>query len=292
MRYIIASSAAALLVMLSSPVGARAQHVHEAPSSAPAAPEASPPADSSPAPTSATDQGLPPFIPPVTEAMREAAFPDVGDHAVHGETTHVFVLADHLEWRVGEEGALSAEINGWVGRDLNRAWFRTETRATGDDVEHVRAELLFGRAVLRWWDLVAGVRQDLRSGPARTWAVFGVQGLAPYWFEVGATMYVGGGGRTEWRLDAEYDLLVTNRLILQPSATLDLAGSADEARRIGAGFSHLETGARLRYEIRREFAPYVGLVWERALGETAEMRRADGGADGDRQFVVGVRAWW
>ena len=152
--------------------------------------------------------------------------------------------------------------------------------------------MLYGRSVTPWWDVVAGVRQDVGEGPDRTWAAFGVQGLAPYKFEVEATAYVGSNGRTAATLEAEYDTLLTNRLILQWQGEANLYGKPDPARGLGSGLSTVEAGARLRYEITRRFAPYVGVEVERAFGGTADARRADGFDATDTRVVAGIRFWF
>lgn len=234
----------------------------------------------------------PPVVPPVTDADRAAAFPDVAGHAVHDRAIHAFVLFDQLEWQSGDGGGVSWDNKGWVGRDVDRLWFRTEGETDGDRLEDAQAHVLYGRAFAPWWEVVAGVRQDFRPGPGRTWAAVGVQGLAPYWFEVEATAYVGESGRTHARLEVEYELLFTNRLVLQPLAELEIYGKSDPARGIGAGLSTAEMGLRLRYEFRREFAPYVGLTWSRKFGRTADLAREAGDEVGGARFVVGVRTWF
>ena len=138
----------------------------------------------------------------------------------------------------------------------------------------------------------AGGRQDFRGGPSRTWAAIGVQGLAPYWFDTAATFYVGEQGRTALRLKSEYELLFTQRLVLQPEGEANFYGKSDPARQLDSGLSELEIGLRLRYEVRREFAPYVGVVWWRAFGGTADRVRESGGNASDVRFVAGLRAWF
>ena len=232
-------------------------------------------------------------IPPVTEADRAAAFPpDMDGHTVHDSRITSFVLFDQLEWQGGRNGGLNLENKSWFGGDINRVWIRAEAESNDGDVEDAFVHGLFGRSVSRWWDVVAGVRQDFRPGDAQTWAAVGVQGLAPYWFEVEATGYVGAGGRTHARFEVEYDLLLTNRLILQPAVEFELYGKRDAARGIGAGPSSIETGLRLRYEIRRELAPYVGIAWDRKLLGTADFARAAGEEVGRARFSVGLRAWF
>jgi copper resistance protein B len=171
-------------------------------------------------------------------------------------------------------------------------WFRTKGKAADGRLAEAQAEVLYGRAIARWWDVVAGVRQDVRPGPARTWLAVGLQGLAPYWFEVEATAYVGADGRTAVSLETEYELLLTNRLIAQPSVGVDIYGRSDPERGIGRGLSAAEAGLRLRYEIRREIAPYVGLTWSRKLFGTADLAAAAGGPVRATRLVAGVRVWF
>jgi copper resistance protein B len=232
-------------------------------------------------------------IPPITDADRAAAFPaGLDGHEVHDQAINFMVLFDQLEWRGRSNGGLSWENTTWIGGDINRLWLRVEGEAERGRVEHASGELLWGRSVSRWWDVVAGISHD-RPGPAaRTWAAIGLQGLAPQWFEVEVTGYVGPGGRTRLRAEVEYEVLITNRWILQPLIEADLYGKADPARGIGAGLSSLETGARLRYVISPELAPYIGLTWERALFGTADLARAHGDRPGRTRFTVGVRAWF
>lgn len=235
---------------------------------------------------------LPPFIPPVTDADRAAAFPDVHDTMAHDDNAlNYFVLFDQLEWQSGSGDALGWDTKGWIGRDRERLWFRTEGEREGGSLAHAEAQLFYGRAIARWWDALAGVRQDARPGAAQTWVGVGLQGLAPYWFEVEATAYVSTAGQTHLRLKSEYELLVTNRLILQPLVEANLYGRADRSRGLGAGLSAVEGGLRLRYEFRREFAPYVGVTWQRRLFGTADEARANGERAGSARFALGLRVW-
>jgi copper resistance protein B len=235
---------------------------------------------------------LPSFIPPVTDEDRKAAFPDVRGHTVHDNAINYFVLFDQLEWQAGGgDDGLSWDNKGWVGQDRNRLWFRTEGERANGRVDDAEAHVLYGRAIARWWDLVAGARQDLRPGPAQTWAAVGVQGLAPYWFEVEATAYVGASGRTHLRVETEYELLLTNRLILQPLIEVQIYGKDDLERGIGAGLSSTDAGLRLRYEIRREFAPYVGVTWNRQYFGTADLARGEGKKSSGARLAIGLRLW-
>jgi copper resistance protein B len=236
----------------------------------------------------------PPGLSPVTDEDRAAAFPDLHDdgHAVHDNAVHYYVLFDQLELQAGDGTGWNWDNRGWIGRDVNRFWFRTEGEAEDGTLSVAQAHALYGRAIHRWWDLVAGVRQDFRPGPSRTWAALGIQGVAPYWFEVEATAYIGESGRTHFRIETEYELLVTNRLVLQPLVELEIHGKSDPERRIGAGLSSVDTGLRLRYEIRREFAPYLGVTWHRKFFGTADFAEAAGEEKSTARFAAGVRVWF
>ena len=233
-------------------------------------------------------------IPPVTDEDRRAAFPNLDNHTVHDEGIRYFVLFDQLEWRSrGSESGFNLDGRGWIGGDLNRFWYRVETSSEKRRIAESQAHALYGRAVGRWWDLVGGIRHDVRPGPAETWAAIGLQGLAPYWFEVEATAYIGTSGRTHFRFETEYELLLTNRLVLQPQIELEVYGKAIPERGIGAGLSRADFGLRLRYEIRRELAPYIGVTWGKRYGGTAEFARVAGeSADGGAQVTIGLRTWF
>lgn len=212
---------------------------------------------------------------------------------LHGSAPFGMLLVNRLEAFHGREAnGQSWEAQGWYGNDTDKLWLRTEGERSGGKLEHGDAEVFWNRAIATFWSSQLGVRQEFGEGPKRSWAAFGVQGLAPYWFELEATAYVGSGGRTAARLRAEYELLFTQRLILQPELEVNLYGKADRARGIGSGVSDAALGLRLRYEIRREFAPYIGVVWVRRFGATADFARADRQAVFDRQWVAGVRIWF
>lgn len=239
----------------------------------------------------------PPVIPPVTPEDREAAFPNLSGsdmrHMMLEDPFNTFLLFDRLEAREADRGSLQGwDLSGWVGHALRRVWIRSEGERRSGSTEEADLEVLWGRSVTRWWDVVAGGRQEFEPGPAQTWAAFGVQGLAPYRFELDATAYVGEAGRTAGRLAAEYELLITNRLILQPRIELNWYGRSDLERAIGSGLSTGEAGLRLRYEIRREIAPYVGVMKEKKFGRTADLFRAAGDDPSETRFVAGIRLWF
>ena len=214
--------------------------------------------------------------------------PDLTGNDVIGK-----LLIDQLEAFNGRDGNGQAwELGGWYGTDENKLWIRSEGERSAGKVQDGDAEVLWNHAIATYWGSQLGVRHDFGVGPGRTWAAFGVEGLAPYWFELEATGYVGSSGRTAARLRVNYDVLFTQRLILTPELEANLYGKNDPARRIGSGLSDMQFGLRLRYEVRRQFAPYVGVVWTRRFGATADFARADQQAIFDRQWVAGVRIWF
>jgi len=208
---------------------------------------------------------------------------------------HVFgaVLFDRLERAYGRDGdATSYEGQAWLGTTYNRLVIKAEGDYADSRLEDARTEVLWGHAIASYWDSQFGVRFDSGEGPDRTWAAFGVQGLAPYWFEMDATAYLGEQGRTALRLSAEYELLLSQRVVLQPRIEANLYGKSDEARGIGSGLSDAVAGLRLRYEISRQFAPYVGVEWAGKFGQTADIARAEGAPRNETLWVAGVRFWF
>ncbi len=203
------------------------------------------------------------------------------------------LMIDQLEWRDAAGGDLLAwEADIWVGKDLNKFWFKTEGEHADGETEGAELQALYSRAVDPYWDFQIGWRHELKPEPNRNWLALGFKGLAPYWFEVDASLFAGGNGQLAGRLQAEYELMLTQRWVLSPEFEMNIHGKDDEATGVGSGISDLELGLRLRYEIRREFAPYIGINWEKKLGNTADFAEQEGESTDDLQFVVGVRAWF
>lgn len=202
------------------------------------------------------------------------------------------VTIERLEWQGARaHDALAWDVDAYYGNDYHKAWLKyAGARVVGK--HEVRGELLWDRIFARWWSTQFGVRHDTGEGASRTWLAAGVQGLAPYWFEVAATAYLGEQGRTALSVEVERDLLLTQRLILQPAIEAHIYGKNDPANAIGAGIATLEASLRLRYEIRREFAPYVGVEWTRLYGKTAAWARAAGEDASEVRAVAGLRAWF
>ena len=184
------------------------------------------------------------------------------------------------------------DVQAWLGKDLNKLWLKTDIEFDADTAEEAEFQALYSRAIAPYWDVQLGWRTDIRPEPNRNWAVIGFQGLAPYWFEIEANAFIGDNGRTAARLEAEYEVLLTQRLILTPEFELNVYGKDDAATGVGAGISDLELGLRLRYEIRREFAPYIGINWTKKFGQTAHFARDENASTNEVQLVAGIRVWF
>ena len=200
---------------------------------------------------------------------------------------------DQLEAFDGlHDSGQSWEMEGWYGTDTDKLWLRSEGQHEDSSFDDSDVEALWSHAVAAYWDTRLGVRNDFGDDPARQWLAFGMQGLAPYWFDLAATAYAGANGRTAARLRADYELLITQRLILQPEFEANFYGKDDPQRHLGSGLSDADFGLRLRYEVRRQLAPYLGVTWTRRFGGTATFARDAGRPVFDRQFVAGLRIWF
>ena len=205
----------------------------------------------------------------------------------------LWVQGDRLEYRVreGEDGYLW-DVQGYYGGDINKFWFKSEGEGSfGEAVEGAEMQALWSRAIAPFFDLQGGIRQDL-TGPERTHAVIGIQGLIPYQFEVDAAAFMSNKGDVTARIEAEVDQRITQRLILQPRAEIALSAQDIPELGVGAGLDRIEAGLRLRYEFAREFAPYIGISQEWRIGDSADFARAEGEDPSVTNYVVGVRFWF
>lgn len=204
------------------------------------------------------------------------------------------VLVEELEFVSGNEGQ-GANWSFLVtnGQDADKLWIRSQGLKTSRERldPESSAEVLWWRSRSPFWGTLLGVRQDIGKG-ATTWLAAGVEGLAPYWFDVQLTGYAGDDGRIAARFKASYDVRFSNRLILSPQVESNIYSKPSRDRELGSGLSNVELSGRLRYELTRKVAPYVGFVWERAFSGTADFRRADAGPVTERRVVAGVRLWW
>lgn len=186
------------------------------------------------------------------------------------------------------------EGEGWYGGNVNRAWFKAEGNLDTDTgaLDEAETQALYSRAISRYFNVQAGARYDFKPAPSRGWATFGVEGLAPLYWEIGAFGFVSDNGHYAARVEGYYDMYITQRLALQPQFEVNLYSKSDRRSGIGAGLSDIDTGLRLRYEIRRQFAPYIGVAYEKKYGQTASFARAEGASVEDFRFVAGIRVWY
>ncbi|HVI60252.1 MAG TPA: copper resistance protein B [Luteimonas sp.] len=278
--------AAALLATLP----ARAQHHHAHP------PQAAQPATAAAAHAQHDGQASPSPLPAPTAAERAAAFPpglEGMDMRAHMDDNPLVAVlrGDRLERTGG--GALTWDLRAGIGRNFDKLWLRSEGKRRDGALRHAVTELLWSHATGPWWDRTLGLRHDSNPGGRdRDWAAIGVEGLAPYKLELEAIGYVGASGRLAARLEGEYEVLLTNRLVLQPRLEANLYGRDDDSNRIGKGLSDAEFGLRLRYELSPRFAPYAGYAWTRRFGGTADRFEAAGDEADDHGWVAGLRFWF
>lgn len=230
-------------------------------------------------------------------AERPSGAPPDWPEPIHDSQIYGFAQLDRLEFNEGDDGFVWDGI-AWVGGDLNRFWLETEGEVSRVENEGAieGLDLQYGRLISPYWDLQVGIGYQRAWGPGpdpdRVYLLLGVQGLAPYWFEVDANVRLSEDGDVSAGLAAEYDLLLTQRWVLQSRLETSIAFQATPAFGAGSGLTGLRLGTRLRYEIRREFAPYAGVTWNRLFGETADMARGDGFDTSTVGLVAGLRLWF
>ena len=210
----------------------------------------------------------------------------------HGGMLTYKIMGDMIEYRSQDsDDGYAWNGEAWFGGDIDRLVIKTEGEG-GEEIESAEIQALYSRAWDHVTDLQIGIRQDVEPNPSRTYLALGFETVLPSWFEVEGALFVGQRGQVLARLDGNYDFRLTQRLVLQPRAEVNFAARDDAAIGIGSGLSDAELGLRLRYEFQREFAPYIGISWERKFGDTADYARADGESAETTSFVVGLRAWY
>jgi len=269
--------------------GKGAETMHDMSGMAPAATGTDLPAGNAPPPPVRHDRSADRFY--GAAAMSEAEARMMG---AHGTATYHQILFNLAEYQARHDrNAYRWSGEAWVGGDLDRLVIKSEGEgAFRGRLESADLQALYSRAIDPYWNVQAGVRQSVGFGPDRPYAVLSIEGLAPYWLELEGSLFLSSKGDLLGRAEAYYDQRLTQRLILQPRAELNLAAQEVRANRIGSGLSDVELGLRLRYEIRREFAPYVGVSWQRRLGGTARLARAAGDDAGSTSLVAGLRFWF
>nr|WP_256326778.1 copper resistance protein B [Pseudomonas sp. UC 17F4] len=227
---------------------------------------------------------------PITDAERQAAFPPLPGHQVHDRQMNWAVIVEQLEYQnFDNSSALKWDANAWIGGDVDRLWLRSEGEREQGVTHKAELQALWGHAISPWWELVGGLRQDFKPATGQTWAAFGIQGTPLYGLELQATLYAGERQQTALRLESSYAILLSNRWILEPSLEANFYGRNDATRDQGSGLADSEIGLRLRYEITRGFAPYLGISVNRAYGNNAEQIRDEHGDIGQTRLVAGVR---
>lgn len=202
------------------------------------------------------------------------------------------VTIDQLELRNGDEDPTVLEAEAWLGYDLKKLWFKTEIERVDGSNEEAELQVLYGQAVSAFWDFQVGFRRDFDPSPERHWAVVGFQGLAPYFIDVDAALFIGESGRSAFRLEAEYEQMITQRLQVIPELEINFNGKSDLETEQGSGLAETEFGIRIAYGFTREFAPYIGVNWEAKHGETKRIAQSHGEDTEDTQFVIGIHAWF
>lgn len=291
-------SDALLIVCISAPISALAlgndDHAqHHAPGSTQSTPQ-NPATEPVIKPATATEQSL--------AQTQQDAFPDPGSMSMAphmGGQYYSMIMLDRLEAQHVDADAATALVwdakVSW-GPDFDKINLGSEGEAIAGEIQHARTELFWSHAVLRWWETTVGARYDHGDNSGnekdRAWAALGMQGMAPCFVNITATVYAGDEGRSALRVAAEYDMRFSDRLLLQPRLELNAYGKDDAANAIGRGISDSEFGLRLRYEIRREIAPYIGVEWANKYSGTADFARAAGERSGEARALAGIRLWY
>jgi len=291
--YIITGCAICANALSQEAPASPAQHLHHEAAPPPSPPQDHPHHSQSMHSTASNESTHVPPAPPQHE-LGDMPYDEMAE-MMQMDDAHPFgkVVIDQAEWREANSNSEFVwDGKAWLGGDINKLLVRTEGEHVDGNTEEARVEFFWDRVISRWWTLQAGAREDLGVGPSRTWVALGVEGSSPLWFDVEATLYAGEQGRTAARIKVEHDMLLTRRLVLQPELEANLYGKADHERQIGSGLSDVDVGLRLRYEIRREIAPYIGIAWRRLFGDTADFVHDAGEDDSELQFLAGLRVWF
>lgn len=203
------------------------------------------------------------------------------------------LMIDQFETRMTDgDDPLVLEAQAWLGKDLQKLWVKIDSEWIDSDNEELEIQALYSHAIAPFWDFQIGWRHDVKPKPDRDWLAIGFQGLAPYWFEIDTAIFVGESGQSNLRIEAEYEWMFTQKLVLSPELEINFHSKNDEDVGTGSGLSDSQLGLRLRYEFKREFAPYIGVNWNKKYGNTADYAREEDEDTDDVQLVLGLRAWF
>ena len=230
---------------------------------------------------------------PALAAVLAAGLPLSAQAMAEDDPLLYLFKADQLEVRDGdEETGRAFEGHFWIGRDLHKLWIKAEVEADEEETESAEWQLLYSRAIDPNWDLQVGLRADVEPKPERNWLALGVHGVAPYWFEIDTAIYIEEDEQVNLRLEAEYEIMLTQKWVLAPEIELNWYSEDDDELELAAGFAEVEAGLRLRYEITRHVAPYIGVNYESLLGDTRDLARDNDLETSDTQLVAGLRFWF
>ncbi|WP_231759350.1 copper resistance protein B [Microbulbifer elongatus] len=217
--------------------------------------------------------------------------PNQPDHVMDHEVLLTKVTIDQLEAREHDGSALEGSL--WFGGDFNKLWLKTEVEREEGETEKAELQALYSRAIAPYWDLQLGARHDFElETDSRNWGVIALNGLAPYFFEVDTSLFIGEDGESAFRVEAEYELLLTQQWILSPEIEVNFFGQNSPEQHTGSGLSDIEAGLRLRYEFTPQFAPYIGVNYEKKFGNTADFARQEGESVSETLWVIGLHAWF
>ncbi len=202
------------------------------------------------------------------------------------------IILGEFERDDSNSNLLSWDAQAWIGKNINKLWLKTEGERAHGETEELEFQALYSKAISPFWDFQAGFRHDAQPTPNQNWGVIGFQGLARYYFEIDTALFIGESGDTAFRFNAEYELLFTQRLIMTPEIEMNFYGQDIPEIGAGSGLSDLNLGVRLRYEIKREFAPYIGINWLRQYGNTSNFANSMGKLKNGTSFVAGIRLWF
>jgi len=228
----------------------------------------------------------------MTLAVLTALFPGLSWAASSDDPLLYNLMMNELESNDSGGTPLTWDAQAWFGHDLKKLWIKTEGERLQGGTEEAEIQALYSQAISSFWDIQIGLRHDAQPSPSQDWGVIGLQGLAPYFFEIDVALFVGESGNSGLRLNAEYEWLFTQKIILTPEIEMNFYGQNIPEVSLGSGFSDINLGLRLRYEIRRELAPYVGLEWSKFYGNSADFVRGDGVEVSDVKVVAGLRMWF